>query len=89
MDDHATMVHILSRCECILTMAKTISDFQFLTFPIGYVYRGSEVAVGSEDQLQFSFFLFLRAYFVQEGSSGTHFIHGQFEMKTFSIYVLQ
>ena len=38
--------------------------------------------VGSEDQLQ----IFLRGIFVQEGSSGTHFDHGQFEIKTFPIY---
>ena len=60
-------------------MAKTNSDFQFLAFPIGY-----EVTVGSEDQLQ----NFLKGIFVQEGSSGTRFDHGQFEIKTFLIYAL-
>ena len=40
--------------------------------------------VGSEDPLQK---IFLKAYFVQEGSSGnTFFDHGQFEIKTFPIY---
>ena len=38
--------------------------------------------MGSEDPLQF----FLKGIFVQEGSSGTHFDHGQFEIKTFPIY---
>ena len=38
--------------------------------------------VGSEDQLQ----IFLKGIFVQEGSSGTRFDHGQFEIKTFPIY---
>ena len=37
--------------------------------------------MGSEDPLQN--FFFLKAIFVQEGSSGTHFDHGQFEIKTF------
>ena len=38
--------------------------------------------VGSKDPPQF----FLKGIFVQEGSSGTRFDHGQFEMKTFPIY---
>ena len=38
--------------------------------------------MGSEDSLQF----FLKGIFIQEGSSGTHFDHGQFEIKTFPIY---
>ena len=38
--------------------------------------------VGSEDQLQ----IFLKVVFVQKGSSGTRFDHGQFEIKTFPIY---
>ena len=42
---------------------------------LGYIHcRGSEVTVGSEDPLQF----FLKSIFVQEGSSGTRFDHGQF-----------
>ena len=40
------------------------------------------MTLGSEDQLQF----FLKGIFVQEGSSGTRFDHGQFEIKTFPIY---
>ena len=44
---------------------------------------GSEVTVGSEDQLQ----NFLKGVFVQEGSSGTRLDHGQFEIKIFPIYV--
>ena len=35
--------------------------------------------MGSEDPLQ----IFLKGIFVQEGSSGTRFDHGQFEIKTF------
>ena len=31
-------------------------------------------------------FIFLKGIFVQEGSSGTFFDHGQFEIKTFPIY---
>ena len=31
---------------------------------------------------------FLKGIFVQEGSSGTRFDHGQFEIKTFPIYTL-
>ena len=46
------------------------------------VMVGSEVTVGSEDPLQ----IFLKGIFVQEGSSGTCFDHGQFEIKTFPIY---
>ena len=38
--------------------------------------------VGSEDPLQ----TFLKGIFVQEGSSGTRFDHGLFEIKTFPIY---
>ena len=38
--------------------------------------------VGSEDQLQ----KFLKGIIVQEGTSGTRFDHGQFEIKTFPIY---
>ena len=44
--------------------------------------RGSEVMVGSEDQLQ----IFLKGIFVQEGSSGTRFDDSQFEIKTFPFY---
>ena len=40
------------------------------------------MTVGSEDQLNF----FLKGIFVQEGSSGIRFDHGQFEIKTFPIY---
>ena len=39
--------------------------------------------MGSEDPLQK---IFLKGIFVQEGSSGTRFDHGQFEIKTFPIY---
>ena len=39
---------------------------------------------GSEDQLQ----NFLKGVFVQEGSSGRCFDHGQFEIKTFPTYAL-
>ena len=42
----------------------------------------SPQTVGSKDPNQF----FLKGIFVQEGSSGTHFDHGQFEIKTFPIY---
>ena len=38
--------------------------------------------MGSEDPLQ----NLLKGIFVQEGSSGGHFGHGQFEIKTFPIY---
>ena len=38
--------------------------------------------VGSEDPLQ----NFFKGIFVQEGSSGTRFDHGLFEIKTFPIY---
>ena len=38
--------------------------------------------MGSEDTLQ----KFLKGIFVQEGSNGTRFDHGQFEIKTFPIY---
>ena len=50
-----------------------------MAFPTGY---GSEVKVVSEDQLQ----IFSKGIFVQEGSSGTHFDHGQFEIKTVPVY---
>ena len=43
------------------------------------------VTVRSEDPLTF---FFSTDIFVQEGSSGTHFDRGQFEIKTFPIYVL-
>ena len=39
---------------------------------------GSEITVGSEDLLQD---FFLKGIFVQEGSSGTRYDHGQFELK--------
>ena len=62
-------------------MAKTI--FRFSIFGLSLrLCRGSEVTVGSEDQLQ----NFLKGVFVQERSSGTCFDHGQFEVKTFPIY---
>ena len=38
--------------------------------------------VGSEDLLQKN----LKGIFDQEGSSGTRFDHGRFEIKTFPIY---
>ena len=55
--------------------------FSFSAFSIG-LYRGSEVTVGSEDPFQ----KFPKGIFVQEGSSGTRFDHGQLEIKTFPIY---
>ena len=62
-------------------MAKTI--FRFSIFSLSHrLCEGSEVTVGSEDQLQ----NFVKGIFVQEGSSGTRFDHGQFEIKTFPIY---
>ena len=38
--------------------------------------------------LKTHFKFFLKGIFVQEGSSGTRFDHGQFEIKTFPIYAL-
>ena len=62
-------------------MAKT--KFRFSMFGLSRrLCRGSEVMVGSKDQLR----IFLKGTFVQEGSSGTRFVHGQFEIKTFPIY---
>ena len=40
--------------------------------------------MGSEDTLE----IFLKGKFVQKGSSGTCFDHGQFEIKSFPIYAL-
>ena len=48
---------------------------------MGYI-GGPEVTVWSEDPLQ----KILKGTFVQEGSSGTRFDHGQFEIITFPIY---
>ena len=45
-------------------------------------YKGYEVTVGSEEPLNF---FFPKGISVQEGSSGTHFDHGQFEINTFLI----
>ena len=59
-----------------------IFNFQFLV-PSHRLYKGSEVRVGSEDQLQKCF----KGIYVQEGSSGTCFDHGQFEFKTFPPYL--
>ena len=64
-------------------MAKQNSDFNILPFPIGYV-GGPSWRWG----LKINFKIFLKGTFVQEGSSGTHFDHGQFEIKTFPIYAL-
>ena len=62
-------------------MAKT--KLKFSIFGLSHsLCRGSEVTVGSEDQLQ----NVLKGIFVQEGSSGTRFDHGQFDIKTFPIY---
>ena len=60
---------------------KQYSDFQFLAFPIGYV-GGLRWRWG----LKTIFKIFLKGIFVQKGSSGTRFDHGQFEIKTFPIY---
>ena len=66
-------------------MAK--AKLRFSIFGLSHrLYRGYEVAVGSEAPLQFFFFFFFKGTFVQEGSRGTHFDHGQFEIKTFPIY---
>ena len=64
-------------------MAKKNSDFQFLVFSTGYV-GGLRYWWG----LKTNFKLFIRGIFVQEGSSGTRFDYGQFEIKTFPIYAL-
>ena len=59
---------------------KQNSEFQFLAFPIGYVgvlrWRWG---------LKTNFKIFSKGIFVQEGSNGTRFDHGQFEIKTFPI----
>ena len=57
---------------------KQNSDFHFLAFPIGYV-GGLRWQWG----LKNNFKKFLKVIFVQEGSNGTRFDHGQFEIKTF------
>ena len=57
------------------------SDFQFLTFPIGYV------GVWGDGGVWRPTLNFLKGIFVQEGSSGTRFDHGQYEIKTFPICV--
>ena len=62
-------------------MAKTkLRSLNFGLSPMPY--RGSEVRVGSEDRLNF----FFKGYIFQEGSSGTHFDHGQCGIKPFPIY---
>ena len=62
-------------------MAKT--KFRFSNFDLSdRLCTGSEVTVGSEDQLQ----NFLKGIFLQKGPSGTRFDHGQFEIETFPIY---
>ena len=53
----------------------------FIFLPFHRLYMGSEVTVGSEDPLHF-----FKGIFVQDGSSGTLFDHGQSEIKTFLIY---
>ena len=60
---------------------KQNSDFQFLAFPIGCV-GGLRWRWG----LKTNFEIFLKCIFVQEGSSGSRFDHGRFEIKTFPIY---
>ena len=57
-----------------------IQIFNFCLF--NRLYRESAVTVGSETHFKD----FLKGIFVQEGSCGTHFDHGQFEIKTFPIY---
>ena len=59
------------------------NKIQIFNFCLSHrLYRGLEVTVGTEDPLQ----IFSKGVFVQEGSSGTCFDHGQFEIKTFPIY---
>ena len=58
-----------------------IRIFNFWPFPYR-LCRGSGVRVGSED----NFKIFLKGVFVQEGSSGTRFDHGQYKIKTFPFY---
>ena len=59
------------------------NKFRFSIFCHSHrAYRRSAVMVGSEDPLQKCY----KCIFFQEGSSGTHFDHGQFEIKTFPIY---
>ena len=61
------------------------NKIQIFNFGLSHrLYRGSEVTVGSEDTLK----IFLKGIFVQKGSRGTCFDHGQFEIKTFPIYAL-
>ena len=65
---------------CILTMAKTKFKFSIFAFSIGYI-RGLRWQWGLKTNFKF----FLKGIFVQ-GSSGTRFNHGQFEIRTFPIY---
>ena len=51
------------------------------TFSIGYIG-----GLGLRWGLKTHFKIFLKGIYVQEGSSGTRFDHGQFEIKTFPIY---
>ena len=64
-----------------MAMEKNNLDFQFLTFPIGYI-RG----LGWRWCLKTNFIFFSKGIFVQEGPNGTRFDHGQFGIKTFPIY---
>ena len=58
------------------------NKIQIFNFGLSHrLCRGSEVTMGSEDQLR----IFLKGIFVQEGLSGTRFDPGQFEIKTFPI----
>ena len=60
---------------------KRNSEFQFLAFSLGYI-GGLRWQWGLKTHFKF----LLKGIFIQEGSSGAQFDHGQFEIKTFPIY---
>ena len=63
---------------------KTKNKFRFSTFGFSHrPYRESAVTVALKTHFKY----FRKGIFVQEGSSGTHFNHDQFEIKTFAIEV--
>ena len=72
-------------------MVKTCSTWPLLNklctlknFEVGLRTPPFEVMMGSEDKL--TIVLKGKMKYVQKGSSGTYFDHGQFEIKTFPIY---
>ena len=77
-----SLVFLLGKLEYIFITARIKFKFSIFAFSIGYKGILGNGGVWRPTSI------FFKGHTVQEGSSGTGFDHGLFEIKTFPIYAL-